>query len=188
MRTASIGTLPALLVDDESRFAEIASELIKQNKGSISVETTASVSEGFDRPIQEEFDCILSDHDMPEKNDIEFRLDIQERDAELPLIRFTGKGLEKIASEESLAGVTDYLQKEKGPDQYAVLANRIVNTSKEDCVEDRLKQRKTQDEAASSVSCNTLTGVEIKKLFDNAVVLVSDQLACGYADILKHCP
>ena len=40
---------------------------------------------------------------------------------------FTGKGSEEIASDAISAGVTDYLQKESGTDQYAILANRITN-------------------------------------------------------------
>lgn len=42
-------------------------------------------------------------------------------------ILFTGKGSEEIASEAITAGVTEYLQKGGGTEQYQVLANRIQN-------------------------------------------------------------
>ncbi|MFW5938625.1 MAG: PAS domain S-box protein, partial [Halanaeroarchaeum sp.] len=44
-----------------------------------------------------------------------------------PFILFTGKGSEDVASDAIAAGVTDYLQKERGSGQYTVLANRIEN-------------------------------------------------------------
>ena len=46
---------------------------------------------------------------------------------DLPFILFTGRGSEEVASEAISAGATDYLQKETGTSQYAVLANRIEN-------------------------------------------------------------
>jgi len=46
---------------------------------------------------------------------------------DLPFILYTGKGSEEVAGEAISAGVIDYLQKELGTDQYAILANRIEN-------------------------------------------------------------
>jgi hypothetical protein len=42
-------------------------------------------------------------------------------------VLFTGKGSETVASEAISAGVTDYLQKGTGTDQFVILANRIEN-------------------------------------------------------------
>ncbi len=52
---------------------------------------------------------------------------VRETHPEIPFILFTGKGSEEIASEAITAGVTDYLQKAGGTEQYSVLANRIQN-------------------------------------------------------------
>ncbi len=186
MSTAIPPSIRVLHVDDEPGFAEMAGEFIERTDGSISVETATSVSEGFDRLTQQEFDCIVSDHDMPGKNGIEFLTELRERYADLPFILFTGKGSEEIASDAISAGVTDYLQKEGGTDQYAVLANRIVNASEAYRAEQSLKRRKAQDEAIAAFSRDALNGVEIEKLFENAVALVSDRLGCEYADILER--
>jgi len=72
-------------------------------------------------------DCVVSDHDMPGMDGLEFLAAVRERDPELPFVLFTGKGSEEIASDAISAGVTDYLQKASGTDQYAVLANRLRN-------------------------------------------------------------
>jgi PAS domain S-box-containing protein len=64
---------------------------------------------------------------MPNQNGIEFLRSVREIYPDLPFILFTGKGSEEVASEAISAGVSDYLQKESGTDQYTVLANRIAN-------------------------------------------------------------
>jgi PAS domain S-box-containing protein len=72
-------------------------------------------------------DCIVSDYEMPGQNGIEFLEAVREDHPDLPFLLYTGKGSEEVASDAVSAGVTDYMQKESGTDQYTVLANRIVN-------------------------------------------------------------
>jgi PAS domain S-box-containing protein len=76
---------------------------------------------------------------MPGQNGIEFLEDVRDRDPDLPFILYTGKGSEAVASKAISAGVSDYLQKESGTEQYAILANRITNA-----VEARRAQRDRQ--------------------------------------------
>ncbi|MFB6353443.1 MAG: PAS domain S-box protein, partial [Halobacteriales archaeon] len=68
-----------------------------------------------------------SDYEMPGRNGIEFLETVRETHPELPFILYTGKGSEEVASDAISAGVTDYIQKEGGTDQYAILANKIAN-------------------------------------------------------------
>lgn len=74
-----------------------------------------------------EFDCVVSAHEMPGRNGIEFLELVREEYPDLPFVLFTGKGSEAVASDAISAGVTDYLQKGSGTEQYELLANRIVN-------------------------------------------------------------
>ncbi|GAB7008119.1 hypothetical protein JCM31271_00620 [Halorubrum trueperi] len=74
-----------------------------------------------------EFHCIVSDYDMPGQSGLEFLTTLRETHPRLPFILYTGKGSEDVASDAISAGVTDYLQKETGSGQYAILANRIKN-------------------------------------------------------------
>lgn len=74
-----------------------------------------------------EVDCIISDYQMPTTDGLEFLQIVREKHPDLPFILFTGKGSEEIASEAIAAGVTDYMQKGGGSDQYEVLSNRVQN-------------------------------------------------------------
>jgi PAS domain S-box-containing protein len=116
-----------LHVDDDPDFQDVAATLLERADNRLVVETATRVSEALDRLASETFDCIVSDYDMPEQNGIEFLEAVRTTDPNLPFILFTGKGSEAIASDAISAGVSDYLQKQGGTDQYAVLANRIVN-------------------------------------------------------------
>jgi PAS domain S-box-containing protein len=122
------GSITVLHVDDEGGFAEMTAEYLERKTDQIRVITETSVSDGLDRLAgTEEIDCVLSDYEMPGQNGIEFLETVREIDPDLPFILYTGKGSEAIASDAIAADVTDYLQKESGTSQYAVLANRIEN-------------------------------------------------------------
>lgn len=116
-----------LHVDDEPDFADLTAAFLQRENDSFTVDVASNVSEGFDRLNETHYDCIVSDFDMPGQNGVEFLEAVREEYPELPFILFTGKGSEEVASGAISAGVTDYLQKEGGTDQYTVLANRISN-------------------------------------------------------------
>jgi|AntDeeMetagen134_2_1112570.scaffolds.fasta_scaffold02679_4 PAS domain S-box-containing protein len=134
-----------LHIDDEPDFAAMASVYLERENDRIEATTATSASEGLDRLAGNGFDCIVSDYDMPERDGIgvleAVRADRADR-ADLPFILFTGKGSEQIASEAISAGVTDYLQKGSGTDQYTLLANRIHNAVERDRSERALAERK----------------------------------------------
>ncbi|MFB6146831.1 MAG: response regulator, partial [Halobacteriaceae archaeon] len=116
-----------LYVDDEPGFADLSVEYLERANDRIEGTAVQRAAAGLERLEAERFDCIVSDYEMPGRNGIEFLEAVRTDHPELPFILHTGKGSEDIASEAISAGVTDYLQKRGGTDQYAVLANRIEN-------------------------------------------------------------
>ena len=119
--------IAVLHVDDEPELSELAATYLEQENERLTVETATNADDALDRLAATEFDCVVSDYDMPGRNGIELLELVRERFQDLPFILYTGKGSEEIASEAISAGVTEYLQKETGTGQYAVLANRISN-------------------------------------------------------------
>ncbi len=116
-----------LHVDDEPEINDLTKTFLERIDEDFSVAQATSVVEALDRLERGAFDCIISDYDMPNTNGIEFLEIVREMYPDLPFILFTGKGSEEVASEAIAAGVTDYMQKEIGTDQYEVLANRVRN-------------------------------------------------------------
>lgn len=122
-------TITIVHVDDEAAFAEMAAEYLEREREAFNVKTVTDARALADRDADNfaAIDCIVSDYNMPEMNGLELLEAIRERSGSLPFILYTGKGSEEIASEAISQGVTDYLQKESGTDQFTVLANRIAN-------------------------------------------------------------
>ena len=124
--TATAG-IDVLHVDDEPDFADLTAEFLEKIDGGIAVHTETHPEDGLDALADRDIDCVVSDHDMPGWDGIEFLEAVRERYPDLPFVLYTGKGSETVASEAISAGVTDYLQKGTGTDQYDLLANRIRN-------------------------------------------------------------
>jgi len=128
-----------LLVDDEATFleqssiflsrGEVFAEAILDSEESLNTVTANSVEEALDKlDSEEDYEVIISDFKMPDKNGIEFlRIVREERDSEIPFILFTGKGNEDIALEALEKGANMYLEKSGDPDsQYRSLLQASV--------------------------------------------------------------
>jgi PAS domain S-box-containing protein len=125
--------IKVLYVDDNQQLTGLVSECLEREDDRITVETAGSATEGLDALSRTDFDCVVSDYNMPVTNGLDFLRDVPN----LPFILYTGKGSEEVASEAISAGVTDYLQKGSGTSQYTVLANRIINAVKKHRSEER---------------------------------------------------
>ena len=127
MQHSFAGPIRLLHVDDDTDMAELTATFLERENEQFVVETATGPAEGLDRLVEADFDCVVSDYDMPRRNGIEFLEAVRDEFPDLPFVLFTGKGSEEIASEAISAGVTDYLQKGTGSDQYTVLTNRVRN-------------------------------------------------------------
>lgn len=116
-----------LHVDDDTQFSDLTVEFLETIDERLIVETMTEPRAALDEISPDQYDCVVSDYDMPEMNGIAFLEAVRDRYGDLPFILFTGKGSEEVASDAISAGVTDYLQKNPGSDQFHLLVNRITN-------------------------------------------------------------
>lgn len=137
-------TIRVLHVDDEPDLAELTATFLKREDDRFAIETESNASDGLDRLSETEFDCIISDYDMPDQSGIEFLRAVRDEYPDLPFVLYTGKGSEEVASNAISAGVTDYLQKERGTDQYTILANRVQNAVERYWIEREAEHTQTQ--------------------------------------------
>ncbi|MFC7078296.1 response regulator [Haloarcula halophila] len=128
MSSFALEDVKVLHVDDEPDFTDLVKDILESEDSALSICTATSVDDALSILQVEDLDCIVSDYDMPGKNGLDFLELVRDEYPSLPFILFTGRGSEQIASEAISAGVTEYLQKETGTDQYKILTNRIRNS------------------------------------------------------------
>ncbi|EMA59862.1 PAS domain S-box protein [Halorubrum lipolyticum] len=121
------GSISVLCVDDEPGLADLTATFLERFDDRFSATAVESAQEGLDFLAENRVDCIVSDHDMPGTDGLAFLEAVRTTDPDLPFILFTGRGSEEIASDAISAGVSEYMQKESGSEQYAVLGQRIRN-------------------------------------------------------------
>jgi len=118
------GDIRVLHVDDAPEFVELTRHYLEREDERITVTTATSAAAALDL-LSGDIDCIVSDYEMPDTNGIELLEAVREEHPDLPFILFTGKGSEEVASDAISAGVTDYLRKRIGTEQYELLTARI---------------------------------------------------------------
>jgi PAS domain S-box-containing protein len=127
MSTAQAGCIQILNVDDEQAFRDLTETYLEREDDQFTVESAPSADEALERISNDPPDCVISDYNMPTMDGLELLESVREEYPDLPFILYTGKGSEAVAGKAISAGVTDYLQKQSGKDQYELLANRIQN-------------------------------------------------------------
>lgn len=119
------GSIDVLHVDDNPQFTDLTATSLTAHEADITLHTETDPRAGLEYFQQHDIECIVSDYQMPDINGLEFLNQVRQEDTDIPFILFTGHGSEEVASEAISAGVTDYLQKGHGVEQFELLANRI---------------------------------------------------------------
>jgi PAS domain S-box-containing protein len=154
-----------LHVDDEPDFARMVATFLERADDRIEVATARSASEGFEQLAGNDVDCVVSDYDMAGEDGLAFLERVRATYGELPFVLFTGKGSEEIASEAISAGVTDYLQKTGGTDQYSLLARRITNAVERRRAEETLESERRRFRRLTEHSTDVIVVVDERMRF-----------------------
>lgn len=132
--------IDVLHVDDDGQLVELAATFLERYGDAIAVDTTTAPEEALEMATERPFDCVVSDYQMPRMDGLELFERLRSRGVDVPFVLFTGRGSEEIASEAISMGVTEYLQKQSGTEQYGVLANRIRNVVFQHRAETRMRR------------------------------------------------
>ncbi len=119
-------TVHVLHVDDDDAFLDLTAEMLERTRRDIVVRSESDPTTVLDRLASEQFDCIVSDFEMPGWTGLELCRRVRNTDHDLPFFLFTNRSGEDIVPEALDAGVTDYIHKETGVHHYRLLATRIT--------------------------------------------------------------
>ncbi len=139
------------------------------------VETVTSVNDGLEHLANAEIDCIVSTHDTPEIDAIDFLEAVRAEATDLPVVLFTENGDEALAGDVISAGVIDYLRRAAGTDRYEMLATRIADAV--DGTEESSQRRQSALKALHEVATTLQT--------EKTVTAVCERTVAAAADILE---
>jgi len=165
----TVDTIRVLHVDDDPEFGELTARLLEAEDDRLEVTSVTSVDAGLEVFEAESVDCVVSDYDMPGTDGLAFLEAVRDCDGQVPFVLFTGEGNERVAGEAISAGVTDYLQKGTGREQYAVLANRVTNA---------VAAYRARRRAARQERINTLIREINRRLVDAVTVPGIERAVC----------
>ena len=120
-------SIEVLLVDDDRYDRDLTTVFLSEQSDRLSVTGVSSAAAALELLGDENpnIDCIVSDYKMPQMDGIAFLNAVREETRTLPFILYTGQGSERVAKQAILDDVTDYVEKDVGPEQYEILAERI---------------------------------------------------------------
>jgi PAS domain S-box-containing protein len=131
--------ISVLVVDDDEQVAGMTATFLERELENVETTTLTDPGTAVATVEDGEYDCIVSDFDMPPLDGLELLERVREAGIEIPFVLFTGKGSEEIASRAISAGVDEYLQK-GGPEKYPVLANAVENLVEKHWAEQRVRR------------------------------------------------
>jgi PAS domain S-box-containing protein len=130
-----------LHVDDDTSILEISKQILLDLDGNFEFDHAFCVDEAFKKLSTGNYDVVVSDYDMPQKNGLQFLKELREQKYEIPFILFTGKGREEVAIEALNLGADGYYNKQGSSETvYGELAHGIKILTQRRKAEEKLKQ------------------------------------------------
>ena len=122
--------ISVLYVDDEPMLLDVG-KLYIERFGNFSVTTAEDAKEGLNLLNGQNFDCIISDYQMPGMDGIEFLKHFRQTDSITPFIIFTGRGREEVVINAINNGADFYVQKGGDPkSQFTDLLHKVRHAVK----------------------------------------------------------
>ena len=118
-----------LHVDDDPTILEI-SKLLLIDMGNFEIDHARCVDEALKKISNGNYDVVISDYEMPQKDGLQFLKELRAQTNEIPFILFTGKGREEVAIKALNLGADAYINKQGDPETvYAELSHTIAKAT-----------------------------------------------------------
>jgi PAS domain S-box-containing protein len=169
-----------LHVDDELCILEISKQILTL-ENDFEIDNAISVAEALKKMDEQQYDAIVSDYEMPQKNGLEFLKELREKNNQIPFILFTGRGREDVAVKALNLGADSYINKIGSPETvYCELADAINKTV------ERKKSRKLLVESESKYRMlveKSLQGILVTKVAPLRLVFANEAIGkiLGYS-------
>jgi len=137
-------SIHVLYVNNDGEFAELAQTKLAHLSSDFDMTAVGTVAAALDSLATSSIDCVVTSYSLPDGTGIDLLNRLQAGGYELPTILFTGRGSERIASEATQAGVSDYIPIHAGQNSFELLAGRIqtlTEAARKQAAAERLSDR-----------------------------------------------
>jgi CheY-like chemotaxis protein len=117
-------SIEVLLVDEDRDVLDIV-ETFLGREGDLVITSEADPEQALEMAAGGDYDVVVSDYKMPGLNGLELCSELRARDGELPFVLFSAREPEDVQPAAEEAGITGFVQKGTGTEQYTELAERI---------------------------------------------------------------
>ena len=117
-------SIDVLLVDEDRDVLEIVQTFLEQ-EDDLDVTGEADPERALEMALTGEYDVVVSDYKMPRLNGLELCSALRDEQRAIPFLLFSGREPEDVEPAADEAGVTGFIQKGTGTEQYSVLAEKI---------------------------------------------------------------
>jgi len=126
MSDVDVDPIRVLHVDDDPEIVDLATTFLEREDDRLTIEPAGSAEDALDRLAADDIHCLISDYQLPDMDCRAFVDAVNESNPGLPFVLFTGRDRTQIDDDLFADGVTAYLQKGSGVDQYGELAEAIL--------------------------------------------------------------
>ncbi|MFA6332851.1 MAG: response regulator [Methanoregula sp.] len=132
--------ISVLYVDDDRVLLEISKQFLEA-KGNFHIDTTESADQALEILNTRVYDAIISDYQMPVMDGIEFLKIVRKKYPALPVIMFSGKDRDEMATTAYENGADFYLQKSGDPkSMFAELSHTVLKSVEQSLAKRALKE------------------------------------------------
>ena len=160
--------LRILHVDDDAEFIAVAKQCLEEQY-QFQVDTASSAEEALKKLENSEYDAIIADYQMPEKNGLELLRALRQQGRDIPFILLTCKSKEEVAIEALNSGVEQYITKHGNAEATYEEVNRSILSAV-----NRRKTEKLLKESESRLR-------QITENIQDILLLTDKNLTCTYA-------
>jgi PAS domain S-box-containing protein len=119
-----------LHVDDDPSILEISKQIMIDMDSSLEFDGATCVDEAFKKLSTGQYDVVISDYEMPQKDGLKLLKELREGKNEIPFILFTGKGREEVVIQALNLGADNYVNKQGSPETvYSELAHLVSSAA-----------------------------------------------------------
>jgi len=117
-------SIDVLLVDEDTDVLEIVQTFLEQ-EDDLDVTSESDPETALEMALSDGYDVVVSDFKMPGLDGLELCTELRKAGQPLPFLLFSAREPDDVQSAADDAGVTDFVQKGTGTEQYSVLAEKI---------------------------------------------------------------